>query len=138
MPATATATATPLADLYRDWLSAEIEARDVADGLVMLTAPYLDAHNDHLCLYVDRWADGTIILTDDGETIRNLDLGLSDGRLFVSNGGRAAAKILRGLGVELPVTPLWALTATATDADFSRKAHYLFLAMLAVGTIGRS
>lgn len=60
-----------LLDDYMAWLKDKTTLRQIEDW-VEITTPYLDRHNDCIQIYAKR-QDGTLLLTDDGYTINDLE-----------------------------------------------------------------
>lgn len=58
---------------YMDWLNENIEQAKVRDNLYRITFPYLDRNNDHTEIYIKEESDGSYTLTDDAETISELE-----------------------------------------------------------------
>lgn len=113
---------------YAEWLKGRFTVQDV-DGACEITTPFLDRHNDHLQIYVQKTERG-LVLTDDGYTIRDLRAGgcelSSDKRKQTLN------QILNGFGVHLVGDEL---QVTAAMQTFASKKHNLLQAMLAVGDL---
>lgn len=61
-----------LVNLYADWLKERVKLNTIGD-VCELTTPFIDRHNDYLQIYVKSIPSG-ILLTDDGYTIKDLDL----------------------------------------------------------------
>lgn len=59
--------------LYMDWLNENIEQLKIRDNLYRITFPYLDWNNDHIEIYIKEEFNGSYTLTDDGETISELE-----------------------------------------------------------------
>ena len=59
--------------IYMDWLNENIEQAKVRDNLYRITFPYLDRNNDHTEIYIKEESDGSYTLTDDAETISELE-----------------------------------------------------------------
>jgi len=56
-----------------DWLNENIEQAKIRDNLYRITFPYLDRNNDHIEIYIKEESDGSYTLTDDAETIGELE-----------------------------------------------------------------
>lgn len=118
----------PWADLvksYADWLRSKITFVEL-EHACEITTPFLDRHNDHLQIYAMR-SDGSIVLTDDGHTIRDLEASGCD----VRSGGRRRMfeVLLRGFGVAINNDEL---RVTSSIETFPQRKHALIQAMLAV------
>lgn len=93
----------------------------------MITAPYLDRHNDYLQVFLKKADDG-YFLTDDGATIGGL---LDEGcKLDSPKRQQLLRMTLAGYGVS---ESKGQLTVRATADNFALKKHSLVQAMLAVG-----
>lgn len=114
-----------LVQSYLTWLKAKITVKDVG-GVVEITTPFLDRHNDRLQIFVK--SDGTDLLLSDGGyicsdlTLSGVDL-QSDRRQSILHG------ILNGFGVRLDGE---SLTTKATVSSFPQRKHALIQAMLTV------
>ena len=114
-----------LLDGYFRWLKAGTKI-DEAGGLVALTTPHLDRHNDFLQLVVKRTNDG-YALSDDGYILADLEAG---GCLINSPKRKAMLEeTLNGFGVRAEHNEL---VVHASEKDFPLKKHSLVQAMLAV------
>ena len=58
---------------YRNWLLESTSLRSVG-GAVEITTPFLDRHNDCIQIYVREMGDDRLLLTDEGETIDDLEM----------------------------------------------------------------
>ena len=61
--------------LYVDWLKQNIDQYKVNETTFRLTLPFLDRNNDLVEMYIISNGNGTYSITDDGATIRDLQLG---------------------------------------------------------------
>ena len=59
--------------IYMDWLNENIEQAKIRNNLYRITFPYLDRNNDHIEIYIKEESDGSYTLTDDAETIGELE-----------------------------------------------------------------
>jgi len=117
-----------LLDKYVAWLKDQTVLRQV-DDWVEITTPYLDRHNDHVQFYAKR-TDGGFVLTDDGYTIRDLEM---SGCTLDSRKRQDLLRVtLNGFGVQREGD---ALTVSASSHDFPRRKHNLVQAMLAVNDL---
>ena len=57
-----------------DWLNENIEQSKINDNLYRITFPYLDRNNDHIEIYIKEEPHGIYTLTDDSETLTELEL----------------------------------------------------------------
>src|SRR3989442_997413 len=114
-----------LIDGYVRWLRSNMTAVKVGDACE-ITAPFVDRHNDYVQFYVQR-ANGRFRLTDDGHTIRDLELSGVD---FSSNRrARLLAVMLNGAGVSRAGNELF---VEALPPELPQKQHALLQAILAV------
>jgi hypothetical protein len=117
-----------LLDEYQDWVRDRTTLRQL-DGWVEITTPYLDRHHDHLQLYA-RTEKGSVVMTDDGYTIRDLEL--SGCNLNTPKRQDLLRMALNGFGVRLNEG---SLEVSATKESFPSKKHSLVQAMLAVNDL---
>ncbi|MBA7558196.1 hypothetical protein ES705_50989 [subsurface metagenome] len=117
-----------LVDTYIEWFKQKISVRDT-EGVCEITTPFLDRHNDHLQIYVKKVGD-TLILTDDGYTIR--DLALSGFKIASGKREQVLHSILNGFGVRLQGDEI---IAEARTENFPKKKHNIIQAMLAVNDL---
>jgi hypothetical protein len=114
-----------LLDNYRAWLHDRTVLRQV-DEWVEITTPYLDRHNDYVQMYA-RKDGGEFLLTDDGNTITDLEL--SGCRLESPKRQHLLKMTLNGFGVALRNK---ALEVRASSDNFAARKHNLLQAILAV------
>lgn len=114
--------------LYMDWLDEHVQMNDL-NGIVEITTPILDRHNDFLQLYVTAKGD-SLIISDAGYIIGDLECsGMS---VFSSPKRRDLFNlILNGYGVQC--SDNHELYVTATRQTFAQKKHMLLQAAIAVG-----
>lgn len=117
-----------LVDAYVEWLKQKVSVKDI-DGVCEITTPFLDRHNDHLQIYVKKAGDG-LILTDDGYTIRDLEMSGFD--IGTKKRRRLLHSILNGFGVHLQDEEI---IVEARTEDFPQKKHNIIQAMLAVNDL---
>ena len=82
---------------YLEWFRANAQEREVGADWVELTVPLLDRHNDFLQVLARRQGD-RILLTDDGETLRDLRCNGCD--INTQARRRQAEKVLIPLGID--------------------------------------
>jgi hypothetical protein len=110
---------------YLRWLKEGIRVSEL-EAACQISTPFLDRHNDEIEIYVEK-RNGTLLLTDDGYTISDLE---SSGMNFETEKRKAhLAAILNGFGVRLTEKEL---QVPATLQDFPQKKHNLVQAILAV------
>ncbi|WP_201281633.1 DUF1829 domain-containing protein [Methylosinus sp. Ce-a6] len=118
-----------LVDSYRMWLRDRTTLRNVHADWVEITTPYLDRHNDYIQIYV-RKENGAYRLTDDGHTIRDLEL---SGCLLDIPKRKSLLKIaINGFAVDLNDG---VLSVCANSDNFSARKHALVQAILAVNDL---
>ncbi len=117
-----------LLEEYRVWLKDNTKLREV-EGTVEITTPYLDRHNDHIQIYVQR-SNGGYVLTDDSYTIQ--DLRLSGCTLDTEKRQDLLKATLNGFGVEQAGESL--IIKTSRDR-FAFHKHNLLQAILAVNDL---
>lgn len=113
---------------YMDWLNDHIQMTDL-NGVVEVTTPILDRHNDFIQLYVSQKGD-SLLITDAGYVIGDLESSGMD--VFSSPKRRDLLQvILNGYGVQCSAS--YELYVTATQQTFAQKKHMLLQAVIAVG-----
>ena len=115
-----------LVDDYRAWLKDRTTIRAVRADWVEITTPFLDRHNDYLQIYA-RSKDGTYQLTDDGNTLRDLEL--SGCPIDTPKRRTILTTTLRGFAIE---EKNGVLLTSATAGNFSFRKHALLQAILAI------
>ena len=113
---------------YSLWLKESNNLREVGDW-VEITTPYLDRHNDQMQIYARR-ENGHFVLTDDGNTIRDLEI--SGCVLNTPKRQELLKMTLNGFGVRHHQDQL---EVTATQDNFPVRKHNLIQAMLAVNDL---
>jgi len=111
---------------YLAWLKAGLSVAEMRDGVCEITTPFLDRHNDHLQIYLLQ-ENGSYVLTDDGYTLNNLEMGGMD--ISSPKRRRILKTILQGFGVRVVEG---ALRVEAQRSNLPRRKHNLIQAMLAV------
>ncbi len=110
---------------YLRWLKEEQEVTAV-DGSCQISTPFLDRHNDAIEIFVEK-KDGSLRLTDDGYTIRDLR---ASGMEFSPEKRKAHLHaVLNGFGVRLENEEICVLGSLE---DFPQEKHNLVQAILAV------
>ena len=84
-----------LIDQYQNWLKDRTVLRVVEDA-IEITTPFLNRHNDYIQIYAKKSHD-EIILTDDGETLEDLEM--SGININVPNRRELLAMAANGFGV---------------------------------------
>lgn len=110
---------------YLRWLKEGLSWKAIGDA-TEVTTPFLDRHNDHLQVYVQR-LNGKIVLSDDGYIMSDL---LASGLEFNTEKRRDVLETaLRGFGVRLHDKEL---LVEASRSNIGQKMHSLVQAMVAV------
>ena len=117
-----------LIDSYIDWLKKKIKLEQIKE-VCEITTPFLDHHNDYIQIYVKK-NNNNLILTDDGYTLRDLelsgvDLNSEKRRLLLNS-------VLNGFGVKKKGYELW---VDVNPRNFPQKKHNLLQAILAIGDL---
>lgn len=118
-----------LVENYINWLRDKTVLRDM-NGWVEITTPHLDRHNDYVQIYVKFTDNGEIVITDDGQTI--VDLEFSGCSLDTPKRKNMLDITLNGFGVHRRGD---ALEINATRDNFPIKKHNLVQAILAVNDL---
>lgn len=114
---------------YFRWLSKGTEVARADGGWFVVSTPFIGAFNDTLEIYARR-ENGKILLSDDGETLRNLALRGCD----VFRDARRlefVESILLNHGARLD-RENGELLAESRESDFPQKMHALVSAMLEI------
>ncbi len=117
-----------MVNAYVEWLRQKITVESI-DEICEITTPFLDRHNDHLQIYV-RKSNSSLILTDDGYTIR--DLKLSGYESTTEKRKQILFSILNGFGARLEGDEI---LVEAKPEEFPQKKHNLIQAMLAINDL---
>lgn len=114
-------------DQYHRWLKSKTHILpEEQDEWALISTPFLGLFNDTLEIYAKRNGDGQIILSDDGKSLRDLDLvGVSISRSPARR--EMVENLLVGYGVTMQRGEI---VAKATDSNFPQKKHDLLQAML--------
>lgn len=111
---------------YIDWLKQKINYKEV-NGNYEITTPFVNHMNDYIQIYLKRDADDRILITDDGETIKNLEM---EGLEFSTPSRKKELEvILNGFGITVND---YELTTYATSQTFPMRKHNFIQAVLAV------
>ena len=111
---------------YTEWLKQKINYKEI-NGHYEVTTPFVNHINDQIQFYLKRDTRDRIFMTDDGDTINNLEMAGVD----VSTPARQQElhSILNGFGVLLKGNEL---TIMATPATFPMRKHNFIQAMLSI------
>lgn len=115
-------------DQYIKWIKDNTSIRATEKGgFCEITTPFLDRHNDHLEIYVEKKED-KIILSDDGYILADL---LISGVEINTDRKRTILKMaLNGFGVKINENNQ--LYIEANMNNIGQKKHYLLQAMLSI------
>ncbi|MEW6087507.1 MAG: DUF1828 domain-containing protein [bacterium] len=111
---------------YIDWLKQKITYKEI-NGYYEITTPFVNHINDYIQIYLKKDANDKIIMTDDGETISNLEMEGLD--LSSPSRKKELEIILNGFGVMVKGNELMTF---ATPSTFPVKKHNLIQAVLSV------
>ena len=111
---------------YTEWLKQKINYKEI-NGHFEVSTPFLNHINDQIQFYLKRDERDRIFLTDDGDTLNNLEMAGVD----ISSVARQKElqSILNGFGVILKGNEL---TTMATPSTFPMRKHNFIQAMLSV------
>ena len=111
---------------YIEWLKANTKEVQLGKNINRLTAPLLDVNNDCIEIYISK-TDTGFILSDDGETISNLEL--SNVRI-TGKRKEIIKRLIRSYGVQLSEDGQ--LFTECSLQNFGVKAHSLMQCMVKV------
>lgn len=117
---------------YISWLKDNLTEEEVAPGIIAVTTPFLDRHNDYTQIYIQEKQDGEYRLTDDAYIISDLrtcgiDPYSKKRKKLILDSARK-----RGVEVDLDTDELW---LTAVKEDLGEAQHYLLQTMLDVNDL---
>ncbi len=115
-----------LINSYLEWLKQKINYKEI-NGYFEITTPFLNHINDKIQFYLKKDDAGRIHITDDGDTINNLEMAGVD--VTTPARQKELQSILNGFGVMLKGKEL---TTVATPATFPYRKHNFIQAMLSV------
>lgn len=115
-----------LIESYVNWLKEKINYKEI-NGYYEVTTPFVNHINDYIQFYLKRDNNDRINITDDGDTINNLEMAGVD----INSPARKKELeiILNGFGVLLKGNEL---TTVATPSTFPFRKHNFIQAILAV------
>jgi hypothetical protein len=115
----------PLIDDYYRFLRDKTIISETSSDWLEISTPFTDVFNDTIEIYAKR-KNGSIILSDDGQTVRNLEL---SGMEISRSQGRKNIfeKILLNYGVRFENAEL---ITEATDKNFPQKKHNFLSAII--------
>lgn len=118
-----------LVERYRAWLKDRTTLKSVHADWVEITTPFLDRHNDAIQIYA-KSENGRYRLTDDGHTIRDLEL---SGCVLNTPKRKGMFDIaVNGFAVDLTDG---ILSVHATRENFATRKHALIQSILAVNDL---
>lgn len=111
---------------YISWLKDNLTEVEVAPGIIEVTTPFLDRHNDYTQIYIEEKEDGEYRLTDDAYIISDLrtcgiDPYSKKQKTLILDAARK-----RGVHVDFNTNELW---ITAVKEDLGEAQHYLLQTM---------
>lgn len=115
-----------LIESYVSWLKQKINYREI-NGHFEVTTPFVNHINDYIQFYLKRDSNDRIHMTDDGDTLNNLEMAGVDFNTPARK--KELESVLNGFGVLLKGNEL---TSLATPSTFPMKKHNLIQAMMAV------
>ena len=115
---------------YMAWLKKDLSAYPMENGWSEITTPFLDIDNDCIQIYVRQNDDGTISLTDGGETLQGLNMSGCD--VTTPTRSKIIDYTLMRFGIRRVGTEL---TAVAQQDNFAQKKNDLIQAVLAIGDV---
>ena len=115
-----------LIDSYLDWLKQKINYKEI-NGFFEVSTPFINHINDQIVFYIKRDDRDRIYITDDGDTLNNLEMAGVDIKSAARQ--RELQVILNGFGVSLKGNQL---TTIATASTFPIRKHNFIQAMLSV------
>lgn len=111
---------------YFKWLKESVGIKKMSDNeYVEITSPFLDFNNDFMQIYIAK-DDKGLKITDDGYTIRNLEM---EGVNWTTARINTVKKILNQYGCKLEND---AITTSTSTKDFSHKKHFMMQAMMQI------
>jgi hypothetical protein len=115
-----------LIELYLSWLKQKINYKEI-NGYYEITTPFVNHINDYIQFYLRRDEKDHLYMTDDGETLNNLEMAGVD----ISSPARKREldSILNGFGVKLKGNELITI---ATPSTFPMRKHNFLQAIMAV------
>lgn len=115
--------------LYLNWLRENTEQFRISDNTFRITLPFLDRNNDEIEIYVIIQGDGTYLLTDDAQTLNELDFS-GFGISRSERRRKILESVISAYGVD--VTDENELIVSCTEADLAVKKHMLAQCMVKV------
>ncbi len=115
-----------LIESYIVWLKQKINYKEI-NGYYEITTPFVNHINDYIQFYLKRDDRDRIFMTDDGETLNNLEMAGLD--ITTPARKRELDSILNGFGVRLKGNELLTM---ATPETFPMRKHNFLQAIMAV------
>lgn len=117
-----------LVETYIDFIKENITVEKIDDNLFEIETPFLDRKNDFIAIYA-KFDQGNILLTDNGETITDLEL---SGMKFNSPKRKQELElVLNGLSINFDKKTN-SLSVPTTESSFAYKKHNLIQAILSI------
>lgn len=112
---------------YFDWLKSNSFTEMMSSDTVRISVPFLNRNNDYTEIYVQQRGSDQFFITDDGETLNELEL---SGFNFTKKRKEFLNMIVHSTGVELGSNNELSITASSSELYF--KKHMLVQTMLRV------
>ena len=114
---------------YVEWIKNNSFVRNISNGeYCAITTPFMDRHNDHIDVYVGKNKDGSIHLTDDGNTI--YDLSITGTIPNTPKRRQIIQTTINGFGVNTDGESIY--VDVSNSSDLPKKKHALIQAILAI------
>ncbi|MCK9212821.1 MAG: DUF1828 domain-containing protein [Ignavibacteriaceae bacterium] len=115
-----------LIESYISWLKQKINYKEI-NGYYEVTTPFVNHINDYIQFYLKRDERDHIYMTDDGETLNNLEMAGEE--ITTPARKKELDSILNGFGVIIKGNEL---TTMATPSTFPMRKHNYLQALMAV------
>lgn len=119
-------------NMYLKWLMENTEQFKISDNTFRITLPFLDRNNDEIEVYVIIQDDGTYLITDDAQTLQELEFS-GFGISRSERRRKILDSVVSAYGVE--ITDANELTVSCTEADLPVKKHMLAQCMVKVSDL---
>ena len=117
-------------DTYLAWLKENTIVQQLKNGVIEISSPFLDRHNDYIQIYIVK-DENRFKLTDDGYTINDLEL---CGLTFNTTKRKDELNtILKSFGIEIDENNN--LYCNCSKSTFAYKKHNLIQAILAINDL---
>jgi hypothetical protein len=116
---------------YYEWLKDNTILHDISDGTIEINSPFINHQNDHIQIYVKRYSDVELLITDYGDTVANLEMA---GCNISGHRKEMFEKTLKSFGIKLNKTDN-SLYSIATKLDFNHKKHNFLQSILSINDL---